>query len=312
MNKIFSRSTQDIRWCPGCGDYIILNTIIEALNKCNIPKEKVVFISGIGCSSRLPYYINTYGFHTIHGRAFTIATGLAITRPDLCIFIITGDGDAVSIGTNHLIHLLRRNINVNILLFNNKIYGLTKGQYSPTSDKKHITPSSPDGIDDNPINIALLAIASGGTCVIRTFDFNRLHMLEMILYAIQHKGTSLVEIYQNCNIFNDKVHEKYKDVDNVIYLQNKNKIIFNDNKQCLVYNNIDIESATIDNIDDDQIIRHNINNKNLALSLSNLSLPLVVGILYNNTNREPYSRRFNYQYNSIEKINIINRILSKS
>src|SRR5512135_3668572 len=196
-------SDQDVRWCPGCGDYSVLAQVQRVLPDFNIPKEKIVFISGIGCSSRFPYYMNTYGFHSIHGRATAIATGLKIARPDLMVWIATGDGDGLSIGGNHLIHLLRRNVDVNVLLFNNQIYGLTKGQYSPTSEMGKITKSTPYGSVDMPFNPALLALGSGGTFVARTLDRDPKHMQTVIKRAAEHKGTSFVEVYQNCNVFND-------------------------------------------------------------------------------------------------------------
>ena len=197
-------SNQDVRWCPGCGDYAILATMQRTLAKFKIPRENYVFISGIGCSSRFPYYMNTYGFHTIHGRAPTIATGLRCVNPELSIWVITGDGDGLSIGGNHLVHCMRRNVNVNILLVNNQIYGLTKGQYSPTSDLGKVTKSSPYGAIDYPINALRIAIASEATFIARTLDSDPTHMGMVLTRAAEHKGVSFVEIYQNCIIFNDK------------------------------------------------------------------------------------------------------------
>lgn len=194
---------QDVRWCPGCGDYAILSQVQRVLPDLGVPRENIVFISGIGCSSRFPYYINTYGFHTIHGRAPTIASGLKISRPELSVWIATGDGDGLSIGGNHLIHILRRNLNVQILLFNNRIYGLTKGQYSPTSEEGKITKSTPFGSPDHPFNPISVALGAGGTFVARSIDVENQHMPGVLLRAAQHHGTSFVEIFQNCNIFND-------------------------------------------------------------------------------------------------------------
>ncbi len=200
-------SGQEVRWCPGCGDYSILATMQRTLSKFDLPKEKYVFISGIGCSSRFPYYMNTYGFHSIHGRAPTIATGLRCVNPELSIWVITGDGDGLSIGGNHLMHSMRRNINFNILLVNNQIYGLTKGQYSPTSPIGKITKSTPQGSIDYPINALCIAIASEATFIARTLDSIPTHMGSVLERAMKHKGVSFVEIYQNCNIFNDKAYE---------------------------------------------------------------------------------------------------------
>jgi 2-oxoglutarate ferredoxin oxidoreductase subunit beta len=202
---------QDVRWCPGCGDYAILNAIQKVFPTLGIPREKFVVISGIGCSSRFPYYMNTYGFHSIHGRAPTLATGVKLANPDLSVWVITGDGDGLSIGGNHLLHILRRNLDVNILLFNNQVYGLTKGQYSPTSKPGMRTKTSPEGSIDQPINPLCFAIASQATFVARTVDKNPKHMSEVFTAAANHKGTSFVEIMQNCVIFNDKIWDGVAD-----------------------------------------------------------------------------------------------------
>ena len=200
-------SDQEVRWCPGCGDYSILMAVQMLMPDLGVSRENTVFVSGIGCSSRFPYYMNTYGMHSIHGRAPAIATGLAVTRPDLDVWVITGDGDALSIGGNHLIHALRRNVNITILLFNNQIYGLTKGQYSPTSEVGKVTKSTPFGSLDYPFNPVSLALGAEATFVARTHDMDRKHMMETFRRAHDHKGASLVEIYQNCNVFNDGAFE---------------------------------------------------------------------------------------------------------
>ncbi|MEZ0069126.1 2-oxoglutarate ferredoxin oxidoreductase subunit beta [Streptacidiphilus sp. MAP12-20] len=205
------KSDQEVRWCPGCGDYAILAAVQGFLPELGIARENIVFVSGIGCSSRFPYYLNTYGMHSIHGRAPAIATGLASTRPDLSVWVITGDGDALSIGGNHLIHALRRNVNLKILLFNNQIYGLTKGQYSPTSEQGKITKSTPMGSLDAPFHPLSLAIGAEASFVARTIDSDRKHLTEVLRQAAQHEGTALVEIYQNCNIFNDGAFDLLKD-----------------------------------------------------------------------------------------------------
>jgi 2-oxoglutarate/2-oxoacid ferredoxin oxidoreductase subunit beta len=200
------KSDQEVRWCPGCGDYAILAAFQGFLPELEIPRENLVIISGIGCSSRLPYYVNSYGMHSIHGRAPAIATGLASSRPDLSVWVITGDGDALSIGGNHLIHALRRNVNIKILLFNNRIYGLTKGQYSPTSEQGKVTKSTPFGSLDTPFNPVSLALGAEASFVARTVDSDRKHLSSVLRAAADHKGTALVEIYQNCPIYNDNAY----------------------------------------------------------------------------------------------------------
>ncbi|MDI5973906.1 2-oxoacid:ferredoxin oxidoreductase subunit beta [Streptomyces sp. SL13] len=207
------KSDQEVRWCPGCGDYAILAAVQGFLPELGLARENVVWISGIGCSSRFPYYMNTYGMHSIHGRAPAIATGLATSRRDLSVWVVTGDGDALSIGGNHLIHALRRNVNLKILLFNNRIYGLTKGQYSPTSEVGKITKSTPMGSLDAPFNPLSLAIGAEATFVARTLDSDRKHLTSVLRQAAAHPGTALVEIYQNCNIFNDGAFDALKDRD---------------------------------------------------------------------------------------------------
>ncbi|MER5447121.1 2-oxoacid:ferredoxin oxidoreductase subunit beta [Streptomyces sp. NPDC002764] len=205
------KSDQEVRWCPGCGDYAVLAAVQGFMPQLGLARENIVFVSGIGCSSRFPYYMNTYGMHSIHGRAPAIATGLATSRRDLSVWVVTGDGDALSIGGNHLIHALRRNVNLKILLFNNRIYGLTKGQYSPTSEIGKVTKSTPMGSLDTPFNPISLALGAEASFVARTVDSDRKHLTEVLRQAADHPGTALVEIYQNCNIFNDGAFEVLKD-----------------------------------------------------------------------------------------------------
>ena len=223
-------SDQDIRWCPGCGDYAILAQMKKVLATIGDPRENTVFISGIGCSSRFPYYMNTYGMHSIHGRAPAFATGLKACRPDLKVWVITGDGDGLSIGGNHLMHAIRRNVDVNIILFNNRIYGLTKGQYSPTSETGKITKSSPVGSLDNPLSPLSLAMGCGASFVARSIDVNIKHLGQTLLRAAAHKGTSFVEVYQNCNIFNDGAWKYATDretkAENLIELEHGKPLIF--------------------------------------------------------------------------------------
>ncbi|MEI2648325.1 MAG: 2-oxoacid:ferredoxin oxidoreductase subunit beta [Dermatophilaceae bacterium] len=211
LNRKDFTSDQEVRWCPGCGDYAILATMQGFLPELGLRRENIVFVSGIGCSSRFPYYLDTYGLHSIHGRAPSIATGLVTARPDLSVWVITGDGDALSIGGNHLIHALRRNVNLTILLFNNEIYGLTKGQYSPTSRQGKVTKSSPLGSVDTPFNPVSLALGAEATFVARTMDSDRAHLSATLRAAAAHRGSALVEIYQNCPIFNDGAFEVLKD-----------------------------------------------------------------------------------------------------
>jgi 2-oxoglutarate ferredoxin oxidoreductase subunit beta len=196
-------SDQDVRWCPGCGDYSILANVQKVMPELGVPRENVVFVSGIGCSSRFPYYMNTYGFHTIHGRAPAFATGIKVARPELSVWIVTGDGDGLSIGGNHLLHVLRRNVNVQILLFNNRIYGLTKGQYSPTSRFGSKSKSTPSGTIDHPVDPISFALGAGATFVARTVDVDAAHSQEMLQRAHEHKGTAFLEILQNCPVYND-------------------------------------------------------------------------------------------------------------
>lgn len=222
MPKNNYASKQEVRWCPGCGDYAILANLQRTFAKLEIPNENLVFISGIGCSGRLPYYMDVNGFHTIHGRAPTIATGVKLARPDLSVWVVTGDGDGFSIGTNHILHLARRNLDINVLILNNQVYGLTKGQYSPTSNLGQISKSSPQGAQEKPFEPLELLAAGGGTFLARGVDTDAVHMQSIFEAAYQHKGTSFIEIYQNCPIFNDTVFENIRDkkkrADNAKYI----------------------------------------------------------------------------------------------
>jgi 2-oxoglutarate/2-oxoacid ferredoxin oxidoreductase subunit beta len=226
-------SDQEVRWCPGCGDYSILAQTQRVMPDLGIPRENIVFISGIGCSSRLPYYMNTYGFHSIHGRAPTIATGLKASRPELSVWVVTGDGDALSIGGNHILHVIRRNVDLQIILHNNEIYGLTKGQYSPTSPLSKVTYSSPMGSIDWPLRPLAVALGAEGTFVARSLDADPHHMVEMLDRAAKHHGASFVEIYQNCNIYNDGAFEEFtaKEVraDRMLFLKHGEPMIFGKN-----------------------------------------------------------------------------------
>ena len=231
----FSNDTE-IRWCPGCGDYAILAALQRVLPELGLAPEKHVFISGIGCAGRLPYYMNTYGFHTIHGRATAVATGLkAMTGDELCVWVITGDGDALSIGGNHLVHCLRRNVNVKILLVNNQVYGLTKGQFSPTSQKGQVTKTSPEGVTNQPLNPLTLALAAGASFVARAVDKDPNHLADIIKKAYEHKGCAFIEIYQDCNIFNHGAFDAFALKDNrsdhTILLEDGQPLLYGKNKQ---------------------------------------------------------------------------------
>src|SRR5215211_3646164 len=230
-------SDQEVRWCPGCGDYGILAAVQMLMPELGVSTANTVFVSGIGCSSRFPYYMNTYGIHSIHGRAPAIATGLAMARPDLDVWVITGDGDGLSIGGNHLIHALRRNVNLTILLFNNRIYGLTKGQYSPTSELGKVTKSTPYGSIDPPFNPLSVALGAEASFVARTHDLDRQHMMQILRAAHAHRGASFVEIYQNCNVFNDGafdlLREKAQGKHNQIRLEHGQSIVFDEGNRCV-------------------------------------------------------------------------------
>lgn len=274
-------SDQDVRWCPGCGDYSILAQMKKALAGLGIPREKFVFISGIGCSSRFPYYMNTYGFHTIHGRAPTFATGLKACRPDLQVWVITGDGDGLSIGGNHLIHAIRRNVDMKIVLFNNEIYGLTKGQYSPTSRTGTRTKSSPLGSIDNPLRPLSIAIGAEATFVARTIDVDVNHLTETLRRAAAHRGTAFIEIYQNCKIFNDGVFDYATDksikADNTLYLEHGKPLIFGkDRNKGIRLNGLEPEVVTLSSgigLDDLLIHDEKAEEPSLAYLLSRMVYP---------------------------------------
>ncbi|WP_420629639.1 thiamine pyrophosphate-dependent enzyme [Candidatus Leptofilum sp.] len=272
-------SDQTVRWCPGCGDYAILASVQKTLPEIGVPKENIVFISGIGCSSRFPYYMNTYGIHSIHGRAPTLATGLAISNPELSVWVITGDGDGLSIGGNHLIHAIRRNVNLNILLFNNRIYGLTKGQYSPTSRQGHKTKSSPMGSLEQPLNPIALAMAAESTFIARSIDAHTQHLGEVLYEASQHKGVSFVEIYQNCVIFNPTEWEGLDDRrvrdENILYLEHGKPMIYGkDHDKGIRLNGFRPEVVQLGNgITEDDLLVHDETSTQLAFILSSMEYP---------------------------------------
>ena len=275
------KSDQEVRWCPGCGDYAILAAVQGFMPELGLKRENIVWVSGIGCSSRFPYYMNTYGLHTIHGRAPAIATGLSTTRKDLSVWVVTGDGDALSIGGNHLIHAMRRNVNLKILLFNNRIYGLTKGQYSPTSEQGKITKSTPMGSLDYPFNPVSLALGAEATFVARTMDSDRAHLTSVLRAAAEHDGTALVEIYQNCPIFNDGVFDGLKDGEeqeqHIIRLEHGEPIVFGAERENGVIRAADgsIQTAKVADVGLDSVLVHDAhaNDPGLAFALSRLSNP---------------------------------------
>jgi 2-oxoglutarate ferredoxin oxidoreductase subunit beta len=294
-------SDQEVRWCPGCGDYAILAAVQGFLPELGLRRENVVFISGIGCSSRFPYYLDTYGMHSIHGRAPAIATGLATSRPDLSIFVVTGDGDALSIGGNHLIHALRRNVNLTILLFNNRIYGLTKGQYSPTSEPGKVTKSTPMGSVDNPFNPVSLALGAEATFVGRAMDSDRKSLTAVLQAATAHRGTALVEIFQDCPIFNDGSFDVLRKADTaperLIPVVHGEPIRFGPvgddglGTYAVVREGFGMRVAKTIEVDDSEIVVHDATDHNLAFALSRLSdqdlTHTVIGV-FRNVTRSTY------------------------
>jgi len=270
-------SDQEVRWCPGCGDYAILATVQAFMPELGITPDNTVFVSGIGCSGRFTYYMDTYGVHGIHGRAPALATGIATARPDLDVWVVTGDGDGLSIGGNHLIHALRRNVNMKILLFNNQIYGLTKGQYSPTSEEGKVTKSTPFGSVDHPFNPIALALGAEATFVARTVDNDRQHLTQVLRQAAAHRGAAFVEIYQNCNVFNDGafdlLREKPEGVHNQIRLEHGKPILFDEDNRCVaVGENGRLILAGVDDVAPDNIVVHDVHGRpSLAFALAHLA-----------------------------------------
>lgn len=283
-------SPLETRWCPGCGDYSILSQMKKVLPELGVPKENIVFIAGIGCSSRFPYYVDTYGYHTIHGRAPAIATGVKLANPNLKVFVMTGDGDGLSIGGNHFIHLCRRNIDITVVLFNNEIYGLTKGQYSPTSLQGQITKSSPYGTIERPFNPVNLALAAGASFVARTIDREPKHLAAVLKRAADHKGTSFVEVLQNCVIFNDGAYKDLTDKsvkkENVLVLKDDEPYVFGqEDDKVLKWNGFSFDVAKLDEVkDENQLLRHQERDDNPAIefALGNLNaapgMPTPIGI----------------------------------
>jgi 2-oxoglutarate ferredoxin oxidoreductase subunit beta len=297
LSRTDFKSNQDVRWCPGCGDYAILSQMQKVLPDLGIPKENFVFISGIGCSSRFPYYMDTFGIHSIHGRAPTLASGLAIANPELSVWVITGDGDGLSIGGNHLIHACRRNMDINIILFNNRIYGLTKGQYSPTSRRGTLTKSSPMGSLEQPINPLSLALSAEATFVARTMDSDVKHLASILEAAAKHKGTSFVEVYQNCIIFNPQEWTEFSDrakrKQNILYLEHGKPLTFGEDDEfgvVLKRGSMHDIVRLGNGVKEEDLVIHNAqsDSSHLAYSLSRMEHPVPVGIFYD-VQRPTYS-----------------------
>jgi 2-oxoglutarate ferredoxin oxidoreductase subunit beta len=301
-------SDQEVRWCPGCGDYAILAQVQKVMPELGVARENTVFISGIGCSSRFPYYMNTYGFHTIHGRAPALATGLKLTRPELDVWVVTGDGDGLSIGGNHLIHALRRNIDLKILLFNNKIYGLTKGQYSPTSEVGKVTKSTPAGSVDFPFNPITVALGTHASFVCRTVDVEQKHLGDMIKRAHAHRGASFMEILQNCNIFNDgafnEVSDKAIKADHQLVLEHGKPLIFGKNRdKGIRMNGMRPEVVALGNgVTEKDLVVHDETNLSLAFMLGHFEspMPTPVGVFYASS-RPTYDGAVNAQLADAKK-----------
>ena len=299
-------SDQEVRWCPGCGDYGILTAVQMLMPELGVAPENVVFVSGIGCSSRFPYYMNTYGIHSIHGRAPAVATGIAVARPDLDVWVITGDGDGLSIGGNHLIHALRRNVNLTILMFNNQIYGLTKGQYSPTSETGKVTKSTPYGSIDHPFNPLSVALGAEATFVARTHDLDRKHMMQVFREAHAHRGASFVEILQNCNVFNDGAFEDITARDQrpamLIDLHHGERIRFGANNERGVVMGSDgqLRIVAVDEVGEDALLVHDAHREDpsLAFALARLSAdthsPTPVGV-FRSVERSDYGSGVEHQ-----------------
>lgn len=307
------KSENAVRWCPGCGDYAILNCLHKAMAELNIEPHETAVISGIGCSSRLPYYMNTYGFHSIHGRATAIATGVKVANPKLSVWVATGDGDSLAIGGNHFIHAVRRNVDINILLFNNKIYGLTKGQYSPTSDRGFVSKSSPYGTVEDPFRPAELTFGARGTFFARALDVDMKNQVDAMVDAARHKGTSVIEILQNCVIFNNGIHNKISDrswkADNTVLLKHGEKMIFGkDENRGIVLDGWDLKAVTIgeDGYTIDDVLVHDSttvdNSLHMKLALMDTAngLPVALGVI-RNVNEPSYENDYEKQIAEVQK-----------
>jgi 2-oxoglutarate/2-oxoacid ferredoxin oxidoreductase subunit beta len=292
LTKKDFETDQDVRWCPGCGDYSILANVQRVMPELGIPREKIVWVSGIGCSSRFPYYMNTYGFHTIHGRAPAVALGIKIANPELSVWMATGDGDGLSIGGNHLMHCLRRNLDIKILLFNNRIYGLTKGQYSPTSEVGKVTKSTPSGSADQPLDPSSFALGTNASFVARSIDTEAAHLSDVLRRAAAHVGTAFIEIYQNCNVFNDGAFDAFKENDvkaeRQVRVEHGKPLLFGANKD----KGLRLDSKTLalevvkvgeNGVTLDDVLVHDETNPTFAALLTRMpfpEFPVAVGVLH--------------------------------
>lgn len=306
------KSDQNVRWCPGCGDHALLNSLHKAMAELGLPAHQVAVVSGIGCSSRLPYYMNTYGFHTIHGRGLAVATGVKVAKPELSVWVATGDGDCLAIGGNHFIHAVRRNVDINVLLLNNKIYGLTKGQFSPTSDRGFVSKSSPFGTVEDPFTPAELAFGARGTFFARCIDTDLKNSVKMLVEAEKHKGTSIVEIYQNCVIFNDDIHRKVTDRetrdDNTIQLTHGEKMLFGKNgEKGIVVDGWNLKAVILgqDGYTVEDVLVHDAENADftlhhkLAMMSPENGMPLALGVI-RNVEAPAYDREVEKQISDVQ------------
>lgn len=311
-------SSREVKWCPGCGNYAVLLTVQRTLSLLGLSNNNVVFVSGIGCSGRFPYYVNSYGFHTLHGRAPAVATGLCLSRPDLSIWLVIGDGDGFSIGLSHVLHMVRRNVNVNVLFINNKIYALTKGQYSPTSEKGTVSKSSPFGSLESPINPLLLVLSAGCTFVARAVDSDSSRLKDVLIKAFNHNGTSFIEILQNCNVFNNKsffdIVDNEDRLDKVIYLEHGNQLSFgkSTDKKLILDNNLAFKIVDINSSSNE--LYHNVNiDSMLQLMLAKIAfndVPYPLGI-FRSINKETYEKLFFKSIVNNDKFLCLNDFLLK-
>lgn len=300
-------STQEVKWCPGCGDYAIINAMKKALSELGLQKENTAFISGIGCSSRFPYYMDTYGFHTIHGRPLAIATGTKIANPNLDVFVISGDGDALAIGGNHFIHAIRRNVNLNLIVFNNQIYGLTKGQYSPTSEIGSKTKSSPHGTIEHPFSVGELALGAKTGFYARVVDTDIKMMVEVIKKAYNYNGLSVIEVLQNCVIFNDKVHDlitnKETKLNNQLYLKHNEPMLFGENNDMgLILDGLNLKVVKIgeEGITENNVLKHDATSKSnilhqMLVQMKLPDFPIALGVIRNCASEESYDDKLHHQ-----------------
>ena len=310
-------TSQEVRWCPGCGDYAILKTVTKTLAEVGASPENTVFISGIGCASRFPYYVETYGFHTIHGRAPSIATGLKLVQPELDVWVVTGDGDGLSIGGNHLVHALRRNVGIKILLFNNEIYGLTKGQYSPTSRVGTRSPSSPEGSIDTPLMPGRLALGAGARFFARAIDTDKAGLGEVLEEAYAFDGAAMTEIYQNCIVYNEDVFANFTDrktaADTQLRLRHGEPMLFGaDNEKGIGFNTETFSLEVVDaRKDPDRVLRHDEKSRVLAQMLVELDVPVALGVIYRDPG-ESFEKSWHAQKNGLQRKRTVNDVLRAS